>query len=280
MTFYKGICYILFVNYKLFLSIIFTFIFSSLIYSESVLTIDDTISKNIDIDTSIEFDAKIASNNIDISKNTVSTFNIASKNIYIASNNYEITFDDHTITHNEYFKELDTIKNDISEMNYTTAILALNNFISKLRDNQKKNIEKFFPMEFETFMVWEPNLNFELNMTYTDDFGALFSRRYRNNEGHSIDVNVVYSDPAIEEYNNIVKNPLLIDTIENIEIILIGTYNALEKFSLEEKYYEQNIIVNNDVLINIIANGIEDKNTINDFVSKINLYGLDQYLSK
>ena len=104
-------------NYKLFLSIIFTFIFSSLIYSESVLTIDDTISKNIDIDTSIEFDAKIASNNIDISKNTVSTFNIASKNIYIASNNYEITFDDHTITHNEYFKELDTIKNDISEMN-------------------------------------------------------------------------------------------------------------------------------------------------------------------
>jgi hypothetical protein len=268
------------VNYKLFLSIIFTFIFSSLIYSESVLTIDDTISKNIDIDTSIEFDAKIASNNIDISKNTVSTFNIASKNIYIASNNYEITFDDHTITHNEYFKELDTIKNDISEMNYTTAILALNNFISKLRDNQKKNIEKFFPMEFETFMVWEPNLNFELNMTYTDDFGALFSRRYRNNEGHSIDVNVVYSDPAIEEYNNIVKNPLLIDTIENIEIILIGTYNALEKFSLEEKYYEQNIIVNNDVLINIIANGIEDKNTINDFVSKINLYGLDQYLSK
>jgi hypothetical protein len=204
---------------------------------------------------------------------------IISSNILITENiTLNLKLEESSITLNKYFKDLELIKQDIAEKNYSTAIYALNELSSRLRDHQKKKIEKYFPSEFEGYAVWKPSFQYDVSASYPDDYGLLFSKKYRNFDGYTIDVNVVYSDPAIEEYINIVKNPSLIDSIENIKVIKIGRYNALEKYSEEERYCERNIIINDALLLNIIANGLEDKSVIERYTKQVNLEGLEYYL--
>jgi hypothetical protein len=184
-------------------------------------------------------------------------------------------------SNNEFIKDLHLIQQDIFDSRYTAAILALNVLTDRLREQQKKEVALFFPDEFSGFKIWEYSIRLGDFTSQNDNFGVLFSRRYKNNEDHIVDINVVFSDPSIEEYLNIIKKPYLVDNLDNTKVIKVNNhFDALEKYSEDEKYYEQNIIVNRELLLNIVANGIEDKSLIETFTSLIKMEELSNYLSQ
>jgi hypothetical protein len=182
---------------------------------------------------------------------------------------------------NEYLSELDLIKKDVSEQKYTAAIFAINILGERLREQQKKEIESYVPNEFQDFKVWDQNIKLGDFISQNDNFGVLFSRRYKNSNDHIIDINIVFSDPSIKEYLNIIKKPDLVDNIlENTKVIKVNNkYDALEKYSAEEKYYERNIVVNRELLLNIVANGIENTEVIDTFTSLIKIEELSNKLT-
>ncbi len=182
---------------------------------------------------------------------------------------------------NEYSEELDVIKQDIRESRYSSALSALDLLIEKIRTNQRSVIEKYFPAEFNGFEIWDYSMRLGEFASQEDNYGVLFSRRYKNSQDHVIDINVVFSDPSILEYVNLIKNPKLVNRLENTEIAKIkNKYYALEKYSEEEMYCEKNIVVNNDLLLNVVANGIRDKAVIDVFISLIQIEKIEKYMAK
>jgi hypothetical protein len=183
------------------------------------------------------------------------------------------------IDHQSFLEDLDLIKLDIKKNKLPAAIAALNELIGKLKDNQQRIIGKCFPDNFEGYQATQEDSQLDNLFINQDNYGVLFSRHYSKHNAGTIDVNLVFSDPSIKEYINLINNPNLINNIENTRIVVIkDNYKALEKFSLEEKYYERNIIVNKELLINVVANGQYNKELLDNYIEAIKLENLDLYL--
>ena len=64
-----------------------------------------------------------------------------------------------------------------------------------------------------------------------------------------------------------------------MNIITLGKkYKAIQKSSEEQNFFEENIVVNRDLLINIIGVGMSDIEVIDTFSRTINIAGLEKYL--
>ncbi len=178
-----------------------------------------------------------------------------------------------------YADELNEIQSVLKDGRVSTGILLLNELAEKLRDQQKSTIGSFFPDRFGGFsenVTLEPLDKLD---NPQDHFGVLFTKRYQNKQNHIIDINVIYSDPAINEYANIIRNPKLVDKFENTAIIKVNqNYSALEKFSEEEHYCERNVLVAEDLLLNIVGTGIRDREVFNQLCQKIDFAKLSRYL--
>ncbi|MFT5170866.1 MAG: hypothetical protein ACI9BD_000636 [Candidatus Marinamargulisbacteria bacterium] len=177
--------------------------------------------------------------------------------------------------------ELRFVQSEIEDKRFSSAIYALNELIDKLRLEQSRMIEVLFPGEIGQFRVVDSGPGFSVQDFQSSSFGVVFSRRYQNKDHHTIDVNVVFSDPSIEEYVNIVKDERLIDGLENTSIVkLKDKIFALEKYSSDENYGERNIVVNPELMVNVVANGIEDRAVLETFCGSIQLDKLEVLLKQ
>ncbi|MFC1752160.1 hypothetical protein ACFL96_02020, partial [Thermoproteota archaeon] len=169
----------------------------------------------------------------------------------------------HLISHkSEIIDSINLAQNHIQTNKMASAILLLTDVITSLKKQQQDIIGNFFPKEFNNYNLTEIITPLEGAVEQPINFGVLFQRRYINPSGNTIDINLVFSDPSIEAYLNLINQPELVENLENIKVIKIkNQYNALEKYSEEENYCEQNIILNQDILLNIVANGIKNKET-------------------
>ena len=111
------------------------------------------------------------------------------------------------------------------------------------------------------------------------NYGVLFSKHYQNKKGNVLDVYVVYSDPSINEYYSLLKNPDLVEEVENYNIVKINEkYFALEKKSEDKIIYECNMLVNNKLLLNLVSDSVKELDLFNFFISKSNIDELVRYL--
>ena len=179
-----------------------------------------------------------------------------------------------------FYKELNSVDKYLYTDQYQNAIYELTTLISKIKNMQTEQIEQFFPKEFNGFFETSDNSDYDAFNNQSDNYGTLYSKQYQNENGHTIDLSVIYSDPSISEYINIIRKPTLIDNFENTTIVKVNDqFNAIEKYVEENMYLERNIVINKDLLIVIIANGVEEKAVVNDLFGQINLTELKQYLA-
>ena len=183
--------------------------------------------------------------------------------------------------------KLDLAKNALKAKKYSQALLYVQEVTEELRLVQKKMVTAFFPAQIEGF-IYEEDANYQIGTfeNQTADSDILFSRQYiKNTETHtsSIDGNVVFSDPSIQEYIALVNKPELLqnlqdDSLQTSIIKVNEVYAALEKISEDEKYYERNIVVNENTLLNVIGHDLESSEALDLFCQKINIVGLDNFL--
>ena len=177
---------------------------------------------------------------------------------------------------------------DVSQVNqhlfqnkYSEAIYLLKNLIADLRQQQRLKISAFFPKSFEAFSETTEKGSLGSFVSQTEHFGVLFSKRYKREENpnDTIEINVVFDDPSIGEYINVIKNPKYVEGFDNTKVVKIrDRYNALETFSEEEGYFERNILVNEQLLLNVLATGVVEKASIDQFCETIDIKNLEKYL--
>ena len=181
----------------------------------------------------------------------------------------------------EWFEDVDKINGQLIEKKYSEAIYLLKNLIADLRQQQRLKINAFFPKAFETYSETTEKGSLGSFVSQTEHFGVLFSKRYKREENpnDTIEINVVFDDPSIGEYINVIKNPKYVEGFDNTKVVKIREqYNALETYSEEEGYFERNILVNEQLLLNILATGLIEKTSIDNFCNGIDIIKLERYL--
>lgn len=167
--------------------------------------------------------------------------------------------------------DLKEINKALNEKNYILLTQLIQELSLKIKIEQQAQIEQIFPTTIGNYKTNEKKITeFDIN---TPSYGVLLTKSYKNNKSNNeFNINIIYSDPSIEEYINIINNPSLIEEIENTKIITIqNQFNSIEKISLNEEFYEYNIIINNNTLLNIIFSDLKNKDIIQSFFKSVDL---------
>ena len=176
-------------------------------------------------------------------------------------------------------ERVDRVKDRIIAQDLAGSMTLLSDILADLKDLQQAQLSAYFPDEFETFTQQDSPYHLGDDIGQSQSIQILLSKQYRDKQENTIDVNLVFSDPSIAEFQGVIDNPDLLESLENTSIMTFQqTYQALVKYFPDDKYYECNIIINKDTLLNIVANGIENKDVVTNFCAKIKLDKIDSKL--
>lgn len=179
----------------------------------------------------------------------------------------------------EILGSIDQVRQLVVSNNLSQAINVVSVLLTDLQNEHKKALSGYFPLSFGEFTFEDVSESTVHDVFGNEEFGVLFARQYVNTRNHTIDVSVVFSDPSIKEYLRIVKKPQLAKELYNAEVIKVkGTYMALEKFFPADRFCERTIIIDKELLLNIVANGVSSKEDMDALIDHIDFNGLDSYL--
>ena len=169
-------------------------------------------------------------------------------------------------------QRIDNVKKYYTQGKIAKALNYLEMAFREVIDEQLDKIERIFP---KAISPWKEN---DLKKEYLETSiksgkGFSLSKNYYIEKTEkSININVVINSPAIKDYIEIIEGP---DKKFNIKMVK-GKYKLIEKYLPEEKFGEMNIVINQNVMISIIANYITSKKTIYNFMEKINYSLLEE----
>lgn len=174
---------------------------------------------------------------------------------------------------------LNQIDEALERDRYSSALIYLKDMMDKIEEKQERVIDQFFPTLFTSYARVKRVNDSSYAGLGGDGFGVLYEKSFKNKRGHAIDVNVVFLDNSIREYVRIIGNPSLVKGIENASVMTIqDRYRALRKDAQEQRFYELNIVVNSDILVNVIGVGMGTIKPIERFSEEIDFNGLQGYL--
>ena len=172
--------------------------------------------------------------------------------------------------------ELRQIESYLKTKRYSIATLALNSLIGKVQEYRRQAIADTFPAGTE----WKAGpVRPDTNNASFDE--PIFFRQFTGKDSAVIEVEVFFSSPSIDEYTHIIKSPAAVEAMENVKIVEINsTVTALEKFVAADGFYERNIVVSPDILVNVVASHITNKQAIDRFVENIDFKKLRTVLEQ
>ena len=198
------------------------------------------------------------------------------------------------IVSNLFSQQLDTEPLDVPLENnyhlkhfkkiYNDDVLQLNEFLSlgKFKEAQSllsKIQEKIFYDFQEQLKVCFP-LNYQsLKLVETSklsqgefekvDFGVLFTQRYADDNGKSLEINIVDAEQSAQDYKDLILKPELIEGLENTSLVSYDSFKAIQTIDMSVKHQEQNILLSNQAVMTIVAIGIDDESFLANFVNEI-----------
>ena len=182
--------------------------------------------------------------------------------------------------------QLDHAKALIQSHRYVAASRVLTTATALLNQEKDARIAQFFPEALKSNKL-DTALNghadshpYTMPVAYSTLFSAQYSTENDENP-YTIDVNIIENDPSIEELMLIINQPDLLDTLDNTALVTIQSDEdkiAVEKHYKDEQYHELNIILNNKLLLNIVANGIMNRQVLLRFCDAIDFDGLSETL--
>jgi hypothetical protein len=177
----------------------------------------------------------------------------------------------------EFKEHVLKIDNELQHFNYSNGMAYIQSLYNKVKEKLETDIDRYFPNTFRGYNTRRSQ--FQSGEFEERSYGVIFAKSFKDKRGRTIDVNVIYADDSIHEYERLIENPNLVNGIENVNIITLNKkYKAIQKSSEEQNFFEENIVVNRDLLINIIGVGMSDIEVIDTFSKTINISALEKYL--
>ena len=178
----------------------------------------------------------------------------------------------------EFTSQVKLIDNELRNKTYSQALASIQTLYHTVKSKLESDINIFFP---STFRNYKTSKSEQLTSEFEErSYGVIFVKSYKDKRGRTIDVNVIYADESIHEYERLIDSPNLVKGIDNVQIVnLYDKYKAIQKSSVEQSFYEFNIVVNRDLLINIIGVGMSDIEVIHTFSKTINIAAIENYLN-
>jgi hypothetical protein len=177
-----------------------------------------------------------------------------------------------------YFEDdLNTLSLILNQNKYAESLELTQKIQEKIQIQHHDIIASYFPKTFKKWKIKKKRRNLE-NEFGNSDYGIIFTQRYSNPKGHSIEINIVNAEASIKDYQDLIKNPNLLQGMNNTSLVNNNGYTAIETIYEETNHHEHNIILKNNILMTLIAIGIKNKKTLNNFVKTIDMNGLETYL--
>ena len=182
------------------------------------------------------------------------------------------------LTQNDLTQIIENIENALSQTKWANAIYYTAVLNEKLVQHRTKQLNLFFPQKLGDFVA-EPYTNQERGTGLNgESFGVILSKRYINKAGHYIEFMVVNDSDAISEYQLLIKRPQLISELQDATLTQIQSFSAIQKWLLEQKIIEHNVVINQDLMINIFAKGVDNPEVIESVLSYISLEKIESHL--
>ena len=177
-----------------------------------------------------------------------------------------------------FLGDLKLFEESLSRQDYIMSLEVLEKIKDRVLFQQHKVIAAFFPEKMEMWKVKKQDSVSETELG-DDNYGVIFTQRYFNKQGHTIEVNVVNAEELIRDYKDVFNNPSLVKGMGNTQIIDYSGYKIIETILKDVKHIEQTIVLSNTVFMTIVAIGIDDDETLKSFLDTININGLGSYLN-
>ncbi len=203
-------------------------------------------------------------------------------NIIISSENI-LQSETRSSPESQFKKEVEDLSKSLDSGYYSQSLYILDDLKDKITLVQKKYLNTFFPSSFETFEA--QNVDIEDSLFDSEEYGILFNKSYKNTKNEKIDINLIHSDPSIQEYVSILNNPRLIQGLVNTQLKKVQNYQSLySKTENSENsvvtVHEQNIVLNQELMITFIYIGEEKEDILTNFIDLIDLKEIEKYLNK
>lgn len=175
-----------------------------------------------------------------------------------------------------YSPYLDRLEFALIQQDYSSIQDRVNELMSEVYRIQNSILSAFFPVSFHDYVEATSDIVNE-EEAYSH-FGTLFSKVYENDHNSIVTLTLIYKDPAILQYTELVNNPKLISGLEGLSIVTVGSfYSAIKKKSEDGSFTELNIVLEDDVLLNIYGSHIEEDD-LTLCINYIDLKGILNYL--
>jgi hypothetical protein len=175
----------------------------------------------------------------------------------------------------------DLIRDDIRKEKYSVAIDHIQELLSELKQVRQQQLSAFFPKSVGEYRMASSAQSQGYFSNYGDEFGVIWSRHYVGKSDRKIDINLVFQDPSIKEYAATVSNPVIVNALPNTKLIILdGGFKALQKYTEEDQFYEVNIVLSKEILINVLTVGITSSQDLKNLLNSIDLQSIKQFLEK
>jgi len=179
-----------------------------------------------------------------------------------------------------FSKDITLLKESLEKGEYIISIDLLNQLTDKVKLQQKEDIDAFFPVTFEGLSSRSSSKRDIGDEFDAPLYGVAYTKKYSNEHSHSLEFNVVFSDESIKDFLEIVQNPNLAQGMQDTSIVSVQQYKALETVSEDKMYFEQNIILNPELMMTVVGIGIVDHTLIDAFLKQVKLAKLEAYFKK
>ncbi len=187
---------------------------------------------------------------------------------------------DKSETFRTYFSsDLGSLNDTLMTEDYVASLDILDKIRDRIQFQQYRIMRSFFPnvMANDGWRIKKQESVIESDLADTD-YGVIFTQSYVNDQGHTIEINVVNAEELIRDYNDLFNNPNLVKGMGNTQLINQKGYKTIETIFEEANHYEQNIVLSNTVIMTLIAIGIDGVGSLNRFVEFVDIQALDSYL--
>lgn len=182
---------------------------------------------------------------------------------------------------NKTLYQADLIRESLRKEQYSDAISQTQKLLGELKSARQQRISTFFPKTFADYRIEVGAQNGGYFAHVGDEFGVIWIRHYAGKNDHKVDVNVVFQDPSIQDYARTMASPALVKSLPNTKLVTLeGGQKALQKSNDQEGYYEMNIVLSKDILINILSTGKSSPQDARLLLSMVEFEGLKQFLEK
>ncbi len=177
-----------------------------------------------------------------------------------------------------YERDITGLVESLKKKNHSDSIDLLTKILEKVKMKQYDKLQSFFPQKVDGFSKANRSESLHLSDFGEASYGVLYTQKYINKKGNSLEINIVQSDESIKDYQDLIRNPNLIHGMKNTRIVKNNNYKAIETISDDSLHQEQNIILSNELMMTLVAIGTADSDILSNFIANTKMIELKEFL--